>query len=92
MRPDPVHEHAVVGHEDQRPLVIHEEIFQPFHRLDVEVVGRFVEQQDVGPGDQHPASFARSRQPPDSCLIGRCHLPSSNPRPDSTACALCSGL
>ena len=57
VRPDPVHEHAVVGHEEQRALVIHEKIFQPFHRLDVEVVGRFVEQQDIGPGDQHPGQL-----------------------------------
>ncbi len=38
---------AVVGHGDDRALVVAQVAFQPGHRLGVEVVGRLVQQQDV---------------------------------------------
>ncbi len=48
-----IHEHPIVGDKDKRPLVGHEKVFQPLHRFNVEVVGRLVQQQNVGPGHQH---------------------------------------
>ena len=43
-----VEEVAVVGDGDHGAGEAHEELFQPFDRFGVEVVGRFVEQQHVG--------------------------------------------
>ena len=50
----PAQEHPVVGDEDQRAPVAQEEVLQPADRLDVEVVGRLVEQEDVGLVDEGP--------------------------------------
>ena len=41
-------EHAVVGDENERAAGARQECFQPADRVDVEMVGRFVEKQDVG--------------------------------------------
>ena len=43
-----------MGDEDQRAAVAEQEVLQPADRLDVEVVGRLVEQEDVGLGDEGP--------------------------------------
>ncbi len=43
-----VEEVAIVGDRDHGAGEAHEELFQPFHRFGVEVVGRFVQQQHVG--------------------------------------------
>ena len=53
VRAHAVHEHAVVGHEDQGALEVHEEGLQPFHGFHVQMVGGFVQQQHVGPGGEH---------------------------------------
>ena len=45
---DVVHKLAVVADDDYRLSVIDEEVFQPLDGLDVQVVGRLVEQQHVG--------------------------------------------
>ena len=45
---DPIHEIAIVGHQHDRPLPVVQVPFQPFDRLQVEVVGRLVQQQQVG--------------------------------------------
>ena len=37
-----------MGDHQHRAGILLEVVFQPFHRFCVEVVGRFVEQQDVG--------------------------------------------
>ena len=50
-----VEEVAVVGDGDDGAREADEELFQPFDRFGVEVVGRFVEQQHVGPGEQQLA-------------------------------------
>ncbi|CAI8783898.1 protein of unknown function [Methylococcus capsulatus] len=52
MRADAVEEMAVVGNDDHRagPLVQH--VFQPADGVDVQVVGRFVQQQDIRVGKQ----------------------------------------
>ena len=49
---DAVHELAIVRGHQQRALVRLEEALQPDERLDVEVVGRLVEQHGVGPHQQ----------------------------------------
>ena len=53
VRAHAVHEHAVVSHEDQSALEVHEEGLQPFHGFHVQMVGGFVQQQHVGPGGEH---------------------------------------
>ncbi len=52
---DVVEEIPVVGHGDDRALIVAQMAFEPGHRLGVEVVGRLVKQQDVGFGQQEPA-------------------------------------
>lgn len=53
MGADLVQEVAVVGDHDHRALVVLEQIAEPVDAADVEVVGRLVEQQDVGVVEQH---------------------------------------
>ena len=48
----PPQEHPVVSDEHQRAAGAEQELFEPADRVDVEVVGRLVEQQDVGVADQ----------------------------------------
>ena len=60
----PFQEDTVVGDEDDRAAVSEQERLQPADRVDVEVVGGLVEQQDVGlvhngPGQEHPAFHSR---------------------------------
>ena len=60
---NPVKKTAVVGDEKTAAAVIGEEVFDPLHRADVEMVGRLVEQQQVGfghdrPRQRNPALFA----------------------------------
>lgn len=49
--PDPrgefVDKITVVGHEDERPLVVLQRILKPFARVDVQVVRRLVEDEQV---------------------------------------------
>ena len=47
-----LHERAVVADEDDRALVGAQEALEPRDRLEVEVVGRLVEQQHVGLAQQ----------------------------------------
>jgi hypothetical protein len=47
-----VQEVAVVGDDDHRGVALVEHLLQPADGVDVEVVGRFVEQQDVRVGEQ----------------------------------------
>ena len=48
---------AVVAHEHHRAAAAGEEVFEPAYALDVEVVGRFVEQQHVGAAQQELCQF-----------------------------------
>ena len=50
-----VEEVAVVGDGDHRPRVVLQGALEPGHRLGVEVVGRLVEEEQVGPGEEEPA-------------------------------------
>jgi hypothetical protein len=52
---DAVEEEAIVRDDDDRALVARERLLEPRDRLDVEVVGRLVEQQDVGVLEQRAA-------------------------------------
>ena len=52
---DVVEEVAVVGDRDDGARVLLEEALQPLDRLGVEVVGRLVEQEQVGVLEQQPA-------------------------------------
>ena len=49
---DVVQKGAVVRNEQHRAVVIPEILFEPLNRLDVEVVRRFVQQEDRGPPEQ----------------------------------------
>ena len=51
---DLVHKDAVVGNGHERTAIVGEPVFQPLHALCVEMVGRFVEEQDVGARQQQP--------------------------------------
>ncbi len=72
---DAVHELAVVRRHQQRAGQRLEEALEPDDRLDVEVVGRLVHQQDVRPAEQH----ARHRD---------AHLPAAGQRADVAVDAL----
>ena len=49
---DRIEEIAIVGDQDQRPRVALQPLLQPDHRIKVEVVSRFIEQQQIGAADQ----------------------------------------
>ena len=42
-----IEEVTIVGHENDVTLIVDQMLFQPSHRFCVQVVGRFVEQQNV---------------------------------------------
>ena len=50
---DAVEEPAVVADDDGATGKILQRLFQRAQRIDVEIVGRFVEQQQIGAGAQH---------------------------------------
>ena len=59
---DPVDEESVVRHKDHRPVIRGEHLLECFTRLDIEMVGRLVEDQQVGALDEQarqgePRSF-----------------------------------
>ena len=56
---DVVQEVPVVGDGQDRALVLGQVLFEPLHALGVEVVGRLVEQQQVGLGQQQLAQAPR---------------------------------
>ena len=41
-----------MGDQDQRALIALQPLLQPDHRIEIEVVGRFIEQQQIGAADQ----------------------------------------
>src|SRR5204862_3761551 len=49
---DGLQEPAIVGHEDDGRVEVEQRLLEPLERLDVEVVGRLVEEQEVGLGGQ----------------------------------------
>jgi hypothetical protein len=57
---DGVEEVAVVGDGDERPVVLAQELLQPADGVDVQVVGRLVEEQGLGVAEER----LRQQQPP----------------------------
>ena len=43
---------AVMGHEEEGSRVVGKKAFEPLHRVDVQVVGGLVEEQEVGVGEE----------------------------------------
>ena len=72
---DVVEEVAVVGDRDDRAAVLVEEALEPLDRLGVEVVGRLVEQEQVGVLEQEPrerdASLLAAGDRGDVRIVGR---------------------
>ena len=58
LRRQPLHEVAIVRDEDQRAAVLDQRVEQHFLRVEIEVVGRLVEQQGV----RRPQQHARHRE------------------------------
>jgi hypothetical protein len=58
-RDDVVEKRAIVTDEEQRSRPLDELFFEQFERLEIEIVGRLVENQDVG----RPGQQARQKQP-----------------------------
>ena len=52
-RGEALDEVAIVRHEDQRAAVVDQRVEQDFLRVEIEVVGRLVEQECVGRLEQH---------------------------------------
>ncbi len=52
MRAHGIQEVAIVGNDDQRAFVADEELAQPMDRVEVQMVGRLVEQQRFGPAEE----------------------------------------
>ena len=48
---------TVVRNQQQGALIAFEPAFQPQHGIEVEVVGRFIEQKQVGTAHQRPAEI-----------------------------------
>ena len=59
-RGEPLQERAVVRDEDERAAVVRQKALEPGDGVDVQVIGRLVEQQHVGLGHQR----ARQQHPP----------------------------
>ena len=59
-RADRLQEPAVVGDEHDRRVERDQRLLEPLERLDVEVVGRLVEQQQVGAASRAPAPARRA--------------------------------
>ena len=51
----PVEKIPVVGDDHRRAAIAPQKILQPFHRGNVQMVGRLVQQQQVGVGQQQAA-------------------------------------
>jgi hypothetical protein len=60
-----VEQPAVMADDDRGAGEAREPPFQPHRRFEVEVVGRLVQQQQVGLEEQRRASATRIRQPPE---------------------------
>jgi hypothetical protein len=63
---DAVEEPAVVADDHGAAGEVLQRLFQGAHGVDVQVVGRLVEQQDVGPSLSILARCTRLRSPPES--------------------------
>lgn len=80
---DVIHKFAVVADDDDGFPIVDKELFQPLDGLDVEVVGRLVQQQYVRFCSNSLASSMRMRQPPLKSLVWRLKSSLVNPRPSN---------
>ena len=53
MRRDPIQEPAVMANYDRTAREVLERLFEGSHRIDVQVVCRFVKKEDISPGSKH---------------------------------------
>ena len=90
MGTDLVQEVAVVRDDDHRAVAVVEHVLEPADGVDVEVVGRLVEQQDVGLANSAWASSTRSFQPGATSLIGPLCSSVGMPTPSSSSPARAS--
>ena len=58
--------------DDHGVRIVREMVLEPERAFEVEIVGRLVEQQQVGLREQTAASATRMRQPPENSEQGRC--------------------
>ena len=85
-RRDSIKEIAVVRHEQTRPRVAREKILQPLDRTGIEVVGRFIENQEIrarqqGPAECHATLFPAGKIVDHSLRIGRVQIRDQTFRP-----------
>ena len=74
---DPIEQVTVVGHQDQTAAEGEQPLLQPCHGAQIEMVGRFVEHQELGgmrqhPGQCHPFGLA-ARERADVLVDGGAH-------------------
>ena len=72
---DAVQEPAIVADDDRAAGEILQPLFQRPQRIDVEIVGRFVEQQQIAPSFSIFARWTRLRSPPESWPTFFCWSP-----------------
>jgi hypothetical protein len=58
-------QHSIVSDKDQRTPVIAQKVLQPRNRCDVEMVGRLIQQQQIGSLTNARANMACLRIPPE---------------------------
>ncbi len=83
----PVHELAVVRHEEQGSVAPRQLLRQELDADEVEVVGGLVEEQQRRPREQRARQGDPRALPPESVASGRACIASGMPRPRSAACA-----
>jgi hypothetical protein len=66
-----IEEVAVVGHQQQGAVPCAQAVLEPLRRARVEVVGRLVEDQQIGPRQEGAASATRRRSPMESASTSR---------------------
>ena len=72
VRGDPIQEPPVVADDDGATGKVEQRLFEGTQRVDVEVVGGLVEQQQVGPLRSSLAMWTRLRSPPESWPTSFC--------------------
>ena len=76
-----------MGHEHQRAVPAAEELFEPVDRVDVQVVGRLVQQQQVGLGRPAPGPAAPAASCPTRALERSLRRPAPSARGSASTAA-----
>jgi hypothetical protein len=82
-----VEEVAVVGDQHQGAAVVAEPLLEPDHRVEVEVVGGLVEQQQVGAAHQRLGQVEAHPPAAEKSATGRSRSAALKPRPSISAAA-----